>query len=703
MSPVAGVDVDGEVEEVADRQAGAAVVADPRRLQDVEALDDHDVGALDHDLLVGDDVVDQVGVRRRLDLVLAGLDVHHEPQQRPAVVGLREALAVQQAAALELGVGVEEAVGGDQRDVGCSGQCASICCSTRAVVDLPTATEPASPITNGVRGGCGRCRNSSCARCSRPAPRRTGSAAATAAGRPAAPRRGRARRRGRGPARSPRRSAAARWRPSAAQASRSSSTYGDGLARVRPCPPGMAAILQPAPPCGASARGRAAGRVARPCAESSGTSGRSRPQDVVIEGLRRLEYRGYDSAGHRAGRTTARSPSTSGPASSPTSTRRSPTTRCRRPTTGIGHTRWATHGAPNDRNAHPHLGAHAAGSRWCTTGSSRTSRRCAPSSRPTATRCVSETDTEVAAHLLELAARRGRRPHRRDAARVPPARGGVHAGRGRRAGPDPGGRRPAQLAAGGRHRRGRELRRLRRRGVHRAHPRGARARPGPGRHDHPRRRRGHRLRRRARRGHAATTSTGTSRPPRRAATTGSCARRSTSSRARSPTRCSAGTTPQGLLQLDEMRISEDELREVDKIIIVGCGTAYYAGMVAKYAIEHWTRIPCEVELAHEFRYRDPILDPRHAGRRDQPVRRDRRHPDGDPARARAALQGAGDLQHQRLDDPARVRRGDLHPRRARDRRRLHQGLHDPAGRVLPARALPRAGPGHEVRRRDRPR
>jgi glucosamine--fructose-6-phosphate aminotransferase (isomerizing) len=42
-------------------------------------------------------------------------------------------------------------------------------------------------------------------------------------------------------------------------------------------------------------------------------------------------------------------------------------------------------------------------------------------------------------------------------------------------------------------------------------------------------------------------------------------------------------------------------------VIIGCGTANYAGLVAKYAIEHWTRIPCEVELAHEFRYRDPIL------------------------------------------------------------------------------------------------
>ncbi|MDQ6642762.1 MAG: glutamine--fructose-6-phosphate transaminase (isomerizing), partial [Actinomycetota bacterium] len=63
----------------------------------------------------------------------------------------------------------------------------------------------------------------------------------------------------------------------------------------------------------------------------------------------------------------------------------------------------------------------------------------------------------------------------------------------------------------------------------------------------------------------------------------------------------------GRLQLDEVRISEDELRDIDKIILVGCGTAHYAGMVAKYAIEHWTRIPCEVDLAHEFRYRDPIL------------------------------------------------------------------------------------------------
>lgn len=64
----------------------------------------------------------------------------------------------------------------------------------------------------------------------------------------------------------------------------------------------------------------------------------------------------------------------------------------------------------------------------------------------------------------------------------------------------------------------------------------------------------------------------------------------------------------GTLTLDEMRLSDDEIRDVDKIIVVACGTAYHAGMIAKYAIEHWSRLPCEVELASEFRYRDPILD-----------------------------------------------------------------------------------------------
>jgi glutamine---fructose-6-phosphate transaminase (isomerizing) len=61
------------------------------------------------------------------------------------------------------------------------------------------------------------------------------------------------------------------------------------------------------------------------------------------------------------------------------------------------------------------------------------------------------------------------------------------------------------------------------------------------------------------------------------------------------------------LVLDEMRLSDDELRQVDKIVVLACGTAFHAGLIAKYAIEHWAKIPCEVQLASEFRYSDPIL------------------------------------------------------------------------------------------------
>ena len=64
----------------------------------------------------------------------------------------------------------------------------------------------------------------------------------------------------------------------------------------------------------------------------------------------------------------------------------------------------------------------------------------------------------------------------------------------------------------------------------------------------------------------------------------------------------------GRIVLDEQRLSDQELREIDKVFIVACGTAYHAGLLAKYAIEHWTRVPVEVELASEFRYRDPVLD-----------------------------------------------------------------------------------------------
>jgi glucosamine--fructose-6-phosphate aminotransferase (isomerizing) len=69
-----------------------------------------------------------------------------------------------------------------------------------------------------------------------------------------------------------------------------------------------------------------------------------------------------------------------------------------------------------------------------------------------------------------------------------------------------------------------------------------------------------------------------------------------------------GRTRGGVHRLDELRMSEAAIRAVDKVFVVACGTAFHAGLVAKYAIEHWTRLPVEIEIASEFRYRDPVLD-----------------------------------------------------------------------------------------------
>ena len=62
------------------------------------------------------------------------------------------------------------------------------------------------------------------------------------------------------------------------------------------------------------------------------------------------------------------------------------------------------------------------------------------------------------------------------------------------------------------------------------------------------------------------------------------------------------------LVLGDLELSDEDLRAVDKVFIVGCGTSFHAGMVARYAIEHWARLPAEIDVASEFRYRDPVLD-----------------------------------------------------------------------------------------------
>ena len=68
-----------------------------------------------------------------------------------------------------------------------------------------------------------------------------------------------------------------------------------------------------------------------------------------------------------------------------------------------------------------------------------------------------------------------------------------------------------------------------------------------------------------------------------------------------------GRITDGLVDLRELE-PLTRLADVNRIVIIACGTAAYAGMLGKYAIEQWSRIPVDVELSHEFRYRDPIID-----------------------------------------------------------------------------------------------
>jgi glutamine---fructose-6-phosphate transaminase (isomerizing) len=335
-----------------------------------------------------------------------------------------------------------------------------------------------------------------------------------------------------------------------------------------------------------------------------GYVGPQQAEGVVIEGLRRLEYRGYDSAGialvhdgkiaseKRAGKLANLDKAL---ADHPLPE------AC----TGIGHTRWATHGAPNDRNAHPHLGA---GGRVALVHNGIIENFAALRAEIEAAghELVSETDTEIAAHLVEAALQDGgtltaamqhvcRRLHgaftlvavdAQDPDRVVAARRnsplvvGVGDGENFLA---------SDVAAFIEHTRDAlelgqdQVVTITREAVEVTDFDGnpAEARPY----------------------HVDWDLS--------AAEKGGFdwfMRKEIHEQPRSITDTMLGRhDEEGALQLDELRIAEDELRAVDKIIIVACGTASYAGMVAKYAIEHWTRIPCEVELSHEFRYRDPIL------------------------------------------------------------------------------------------------
>lgn len=118
--------------------------------------------------------------------------------------------------------------------------------------------------------------------------------------------------------------------------------------------------------------------------------------------------------------------------------------------------------------------------------------------------------------------------------------------------------------------------------------------------------------------------------------------------------------PTGELDIDELGLSFEELNLIDRVYVIACGTSYHAGLIAKNLIEGWARIPCEVEAASEFRYRNPIITPHDARGCGVAVGRDGRYPGGD---SRCAHQGRKSLWHHQCGGQscvARVRRCDLH-------------------------------------------
>ncbi len=426
-------------------------------------------------------------------------------------------------------------------------------------------------------------------------------------------------------------------------------------------------------------------------------------REVVIEGLRRLEYRGYDSAGVAVladgELSTAKKAGKLANLEKVLAEHPLPAA-----TIGIGHTRWATHGGPTDRNAHPHVSADGSVA-VIHNGIIENFAELRAEIEATGVEFTSDTDTEVAAHLLaavyaELPDGPGRLAEamRRVSRRLEGAFTLVatHA-----AEPDTlvAARRSSPLVVGvgdGEYFLGSDV------AAFIAHTREARE-LGQDQVVEIDRTRGLTVTDFA--GEPVEPTAYTVDWDAAAAEKGGYDWFMLKEIAEQP-QAVADTLlgrlgRHGELMLDEVRLSDQELRDVDKIFVVACGTAYHAGLIAKYAIEHWTRIPVEVEVASEFRYRDPVLD---RSTLVVVISQSGETMDTLMALRHAREQRAkrpGHLQRQRLDDPARVRRRPLHARRAGDRRRLHQGLPDPAGGLLPRRAVPRPGARHQVRGRGR--
>jgi glucosamine--fructose-6-phosphate aminotransferase (isomerizing) len=331
--------------------------------------------------------------------------------------------------------------------------------------------------------------------------------------------------------------------------------------------------------------------------------------DVVLDGLRRLEYRGYDSAGvavadGAGGLAVERAAG----ALSNLEARLSGVDRARFVgTSGMGHTRWATHGPPTDRNAHPHRDASGKAA-VVHNGIIENFAQLRTELESRGVEMASDTDTETVVHLVALAYREGDTAGDLTAsvcAVVRRLEGAftlviTHAD-------EPGtivaARRSSPLVVGigaGEHflasdvaafiehtNRALELGQDQVVTITHAgyrvtdfHGVEAQARPFTVNWDLSAAEKG---------GHDYFMLKEIEEQPEALENT------------------LRGHFAGNGIVLDEQRLTEQDLRDIDKVFVVACGTAYHSGLLAKYAMEHWCRLPVEVELASEFRYRDPVL------------------------------------------------------------------------------------------------
>jgi len=328
--------------------------------------------------------------------------------------------------------------------------------------------------------------------------------------------------------------------------------------------------------------------------------------DVVLDGLKRLEYRGYDSAGiavrdnagdltvvRRAGKLANLRDAIAETADAEL-----------RGTLGIGHTRWATHGAPNDRNAHPHVDCSGAIA-VVHNGTLENFTQLRDGLEQRGHQLASETDTEAVAHLIE---------ERYDgdlAAAVRAVCGALDGSYvlvvAHRDHPDlvVGARRNLPLVVGlgdgenflasdvtafiAHTRTARAIDQdqfveLRRDGVRVTDIDGADVDGEDFHVDWDT---------------AAAEKAGYEYFMLKEIDEQPEALRETAA---------GRTDAHGRLMLDELAMSDEDVQGLSQVIVVGCGSTYHSGLVAKYAIERWARLPVHVEIASEFRYRDPVLD-----------------------------------------------------------------------------------------------